>query len=897
LIDRDAGKYSVWIDDSLKAADIAIPDTYEINALELASGHAGVKVFYDDVRVFESSTPPPSGQKPVAILELDDEVHDIGADVWFYGSKSYDPDGGRITSYIFDFDDQTPNEQVYWPQIGTTHQYSAAGEYWPRMKVVDDEGIESDWSTEVKVTVLPPPQLQYDVTVIAHCNTEGVDVSVSVWLDSSETHYTQYTFTGLSGPHTLTASQSDTSSHPFKQWSTGSTALTISVSSGGTYIAYYGAPPPSTYEVTVKAYCNSEGINVGVSFWLDSSMYSTPQTLTGLSGAYSLTASQYDTSSHPFKEWMTGSTVLSTSVTISINSGGTYTAYYEALPLPISKLRIDPDSPRPFGYDVTFDASQSYAPAGSIVSYNYNFGDTSTGWISAETTIHEYTRPGTFLATVSVKDDQGQISTSASFSVKVLDQIHGVEAIVTINDFTLYKDWVDATSKYTSLRFTIQENFMVPVELVGSTPIDFYWVQNGFRVYSTYLGYKMTSWTQIWHKGSLLFDRASSLYDYKNTVTLKSMIASDGNNVIMQNDFATWSFPLPLSSSYIYCDWNTYKYSVQNSYAPEIVLGGPGTLDSMNFLWVPFANPTSGSVNTYVEFGYGGWYNCKPTKAILENQAQTAETCSGLSFKTQTFSFIHNDLCDPYLGGTQIPDQGFWFEPDFQGTPISPPNVPQSPAAKNSLAFFLHCPAYLSIYDSSGNHAGYNAKTGVIDQQIPEMIYLLTGDTQEFVIFDPSGNYELDIVGTATGNYTLTIAYTNATQTVMQSFDGAISPQQTKYYSEVISSTGQPTPISWEYVFKDITRGTMLKISTDDKCFQFTAPDKDFGVKYDPRMFIKYGIIVICYGDTEMRLTATAVDGYFYYCTALAYDKQTRKTYALIDKPIGPRCLRLYEPL
>jgi hypothetical protein len=106
------------------------------------------------------------------------------------------------------------------------------------------------------------------------------------------------------------------------------------------------------------------------------------------------------------------------------------------------------------------------------------------------------------------------------------------------------------------------------------------------------------------------------------------------------------------------------------------------------------------------------------------------------------------------------------------------------------------------------------------------------------------------------------------------------------------------TAISWEYVFKDPRRGTMLKISADDKYFQFIAPDKDFGVRYDPKMFVKYGILLICYGDAEMRLTVIAVDGgFFYFCTAMAYDKQTRKTYVLVDKAYGPRCLRLYEPL
>lgn len=107
------------------------------------------------------------------------------------------------------------------------------------------------------------------------------------------------------------------------------------------------------------------------------------------------------------------------------------------------------------------------------------------------------------------------------------------------------------------------------------------------------------------------------------------------------------------------------------------------------------------------------------------------------------------------------------------------------------------------------------------------------------------------------------------------------------------------TLFSWTYVYKDSDgRGTVHKISIAYKFFQFTAPTKGFGVKYDPKMFVKCGIIVICYGDTEMRLTATAVDSdFFHFCTASAYDKQTRKTYVLVDRPYGPRCLRLYDQL
>ncbi|MGB9779084.1 MAG: hypothetical protein ACPLW8_06715, partial [Candidatus Bathyarchaeales archaeon] len=63
------------------------------------------------------------------------------------------------------------------------------------------------------------------------------------------------------------------------------------------------------------------------------------------------------------------------------------------------------------------------------------------------------------------------------------------------------------------------------------------------------------------------------------------------------------------------------------------------------------------------------------------------------------------------------------------------------------------------------------------------------------------------------------------------------------------------------------------------------ASNRDFGVKYDPKMVMLKHVIVICYEDKEMRLIATAVDDKIDFCSAVAWDKQTRKTYLLIDKP------------
>jgi hypothetical protein len=82
----------------------------------------------------------------------------------------------------------------------------------------------------------------YNVTVKAHCNTEDMDVSVNIDIDGSQTSYvTPHTFTNLTGTHTFTVPDIDLSGHLFKQWSTGQTITTITVSVNGTYIAYYQA--------------------------------------------------------------------------------------------------------------------------------------------------------------------------------------------------------------------------------------------------------------------------------------------------------------------------------------------------------------------------------------------------------------------------------------------------------------------------------------------------------------------------------------------------------------------------------------------------------------------------------------------------------------------------------
>jgi PKD repeat protein len=78
------------------------------------------------------------------------------------------------------------------------------------------------------------------------------------------------------------------------------------------------------------------------------------------------------------------------------------------LPLPVIEMgetkEIEP------GTQVTFDGSESKDPDGSIVSYDWDFGDGNTG--SGVNVVHQYNESGTFLVSLTVTDDKGSQGTT-----------------------------------------------------------------------------------------------------------------------------------------------------------------------------------------------------------------------------------------------------------------------------------------------------------------------------------------------------------------------------------------------------------------------------------------------------------------------------------------------------
>ena len=93
------------------------------------------------------------------------------------------------------------------------------------------------------------------------------------------------------------------------------------------YATYTPSAPSTPYNVTINAYCNTNGVAIAVPITMNGSPtgYSTPTEFTGLTGSHTFTVPATDAHGHPFKQWNTGET----SSTITINAEGTHTAYYQ----------------------------------------------------------------------------------------------------------------------------------------------------------------------------------------------------------------------------------------------------------------------------------------------------------------------------------------------------------------------------------------------------------------------------------------------------------------------------------------------------------------------------------------------------------------------------------------
>jgi PKD repeat protein len=326
----------------------------------------------------------------------------VGETVTFDGTGSSDPDGS-IASYSWNFGDGNSGTGP-----SPTHTYTSAGMFNVTLMVMDDIGATDSAASTADIVAQPvnrPPVADangpYTGTVGDSITFDG---SASNDPDGSIVDYSWdfgdgYTGSGETPTHTYSSDGNYTVTLTVMD-DAGDTGTATSTASIGAVNQLPVANPngPYTGTVATAVTLDSSGSNDPDGSIVDYSWdfgdgYTgngeTPTHSYSSDGNYTATLTVTDDA---------GDTVSATT-TASIGAGN--------LP-PVA----DPNDPYNgmAGVPVAFDGGASSDPDGTIVAYNWDFGDGKTG--SGATPSHSYIAAGTFNVTLEVMDDSGAVDSA-----------------------------------------------------------------------------------------------------------------------------------------------------------------------------------------------------------------------------------------------------------------------------------------------------------------------------------------------------------------------------------------------------------------------------------------------------------------------------------------------------
>jgi len=364
---------------------------------------------------------------PVARFTVSNDQPYVCETVTFDASSSYDLDG-VIVKYEWDWE----GDGIYDFNAGNNsiayHHYDMYGYYYPKLRVTDNDGLTDETGTTIHVRQHPVACFDYNPTPPLVCETVTFNASSSTPNGGVIVSYTWNFDDG-----NITTVSNPTITHVYAAIKKYNVTLTVTDSEGLSDTAWnivkvvtqptspvasftWSPPNPTVNElITFDASSSQPGFdgfnvcpiswyywNFGDGYWANETdpitthAYASP-------GTYYVTLTVYAPPSPDDPSYDPSGNVT---VPITITTG------------PHAEFTYSPLTPYT-GETVTFNATLSYDPDGWIVSYAWDFGDSTTG--SGNITTHSYADDGVYKVVLNVTDNDG-LSSIASANITVLNR-------------------------------------------------------------------------------------------------------------------------------------------------------------------------------------------------------------------------------------------------------------------------------------------------------------------------------------------------------------------------------------------------------------------------------------------------------------------------------------------
>ena len=318
--------------------------------------------------------------------------------------------GGTITDYSWNFGDGTPVDDTSGT-AAASHAYASPGIYTVTLTATDDLGVTGT-ATEQLTVDAPTAAFTPSATVSAPGATVSFDASGST---DPEGTITDYSWNLGRGRIVDTGS---TPSLQFRSWHRGARTITLTVTnnygqtSTATHTLTIDDPPTAAFTPSASVAAPGATVNFNASA---SAPGASGGTITDYSWNFGDGTPVDDTgataaASHAYAAPGTYTVTLTTTDDLGVTDTATEQVTVDA---PAAAFTIAPSTPAP-GSSVSFDASSSTDPEGTISDYSWNFGDGTPvqdagGSAGVQ---HTFASRGTYTVALTVTNNSGQTNTS-----------------------------------------------------------------------------------------------------------------------------------------------------------------------------------------------------------------------------------------------------------------------------------------------------------------------------------------------------------------------------------------------------------------------------------------------------------------------------------------------------